>query len=318
MKKLDSTRVSRRQLIQRSAMAAGALPLLSSLIGNAQAAQAPGGAQAPAAGRGAGRGPAAWGNGPIKVLLITAFHPYDRGPFFDMFDSFGKEITWTHVDQPAAEMFLNPEMAEPYDVFVNYDCSMGSVRQPRVEGAPAPAPVYTEPSPKVKAGLKALMQNGNKGFVWFHHSIASWVHSWPEYVEMMGGACDWGQPLKNIRGKDYPFSGFRDDVQQHVTVVDKTHPITQGLGDGFDIKDEAYLCPMFEDSVHCLTRTDFVAKKENFPMQMGRDPNWNPPQASNMTSWVKVVEKSPFVYIEHGHGPNAWTNPSFKTLLMLT
>ena len=32
--------------------------------------------------------------------------------------------------------------------------------------------------------------------------------------------------------------------------MDKTHPIVQGLGDGFDIVDEAYSCPMFEESVH--------------------------------------------------------------------
>jgi hypothetical protein len=35
-------------------------------------------------------------------------------------------------------------------------------------------------------------------------------------------------------------------------VVDKTHPIVQGLGDGFDIVDEAYSCQMFEESVHPL------------------------------------------------------------------
>ena len=34
--------------------------------------------------------------------------------------------------------------------------------------------------------------------------------------------------------------------------MDKTHPIVQCLGDGFDIVDEAYSCQMFEESVHLL------------------------------------------------------------------
>jgi type 1 glutamine amidotransferase len=152
--------------------------------------------------------------------------------------------------------------------------------------------------------------------VFFHHSVASWCHTWPQYVEAIGAAADWGMALKNIRGKDYPISGFRGGQQQHITIVDKTHPIVQGLGDGFDITDETYLCPMFEDSVHCLARTSAVPTKENFPMQMQRFQNWNHPPGSNMVAWVKTAEKSPVAYIQHGHDHVAWENPAFRTLLM--
>src|SRR5271166_1220807 len=93
---------TRRQIIGAAAAAASALPLMA----QAPAAQAPPAGQAPggAAGRGRGggrgRGMSPGGSGPIRVLLITKFHPFTREPFFQMFDSFGADITWTHVEQP--------------------------------------------------------------------------------------------------------------------------------------------------------------------------------------------------------------------------
>jgi len=240
-------RVSRRNMIGTAAAAASALPL----IAQAQApAQPPAAAAAPGGGRGRG-GPriTPGGTGPIRVLLITKFHPFNREPFFQMFDSFGSDITWTHVEQPAAQVFFDPDKAKGYDTFVLYDAFAGRVRRKKDDGTFEN--VETEPSPELRRGFKAMLQQG-KGMVFFHHALASWVHTWPEYVEVMGGAADWGSPLKGIRGKDYPYSGFRGSTQEHITVVDKNHPITQGLGDGFDIIDETYLCPMFEDSVHPL------------------------------------------------------------------
>lgn len=300
MSKIDSDGVSRRRLFERSAVAASAIPLLTSFTEKGEAAQAP-------------RPLAQWGTGPIRVILITAFHPYERGPFFDLFDSFGKEITWTHVEHPAAEVFFDPALAEPWDVFVLFDAFAGRERRTRPDGTVET--VYTEPSLKLQQGTKALLQKG-KGFVFFHHAIASWVQTWPQYVEIMGAAADWGAPLKNIRGKDYPISGYYPGQQQHITVVDKTHPIVQGLGDSFDIVDETYLCPMFEDSVHPLLRTNAVPKAENFPLQLKRDPKWSHPPGSNMTAWVKAAEKSPVAYIQHGHDHLAWENPAFRTLMM--
>jgi len=299
-------RISRRHLIGAAAAASG-LPLV------AQAPPATPPAAPAAAAAGGGRGPRVvqGGTGDIKVLLITKFHPFNREPFFQTFDSFGSDITWTHVEQPAAQMFFDPERSKAYDVFVLYDAFAGRVRRKKADGTFEN--VETEPSPELRRGFKAMLQQG-KGMVFFHHALASWVHTWPEYVEVMGGAADWGLPLKGIRGKDYPYSGYRGGVQEHVTVVDKTHPITQGLGDGFDIVDETYLCPMFEDSVHPLLRTDFKPIDSNFPAQSAR--GWKHEPGSNMTGWVKTAEKSPIVYIQHGHDEKAWENPAFRTLML--
>src|SRR4051812_44018650 len=86
------------------------------------AAPAPAG-QVPAGGRAGGRGggnqaPPQGGTGPIKMLLITKTHPFDREPFYQMYDSFGTDVTWMHVEQPAAEKFLNPKYASMYNVAV--------------------------------------------------------------------------------------------------------------------------------------------------------------------------------------------------------
>jgi uncharacterized protein len=102
--------------------------------------------------------------------------------------------------------------------------------------------------------------------VFFHHSPAAWNHTWPEYSEMIGMACDWGNEV-TFKGKTYPNSGAQGGVKQHITVVNKTHPITQGIGDGFDIVDETYLCPVDEKAKGLipLLRTDFEPSTRTFP-----------------------------------------------------
>src|SRR5579872_3800521 len=299
----NEKRLSRRALLGGAALggAASMLPLL-----NAQAPQPPAAGAQPA-GRG-GRGPTPGGTGPIKVLFISKFHPFDRENLFLTLDSMGKDITWTHIEHPAAEAFFDPKLASQFDVFLFYDAYTGRVQKQNPDGTMSTS--YTEPPSDVKANFKQLLQNGDKGFVFLHHAVAAWVHTWPEYVEVMGAAADWGTPLKNIRGKDYPPSGAKGGTAQHITIVDKAHPVTQGVED-FDIVDEAYLCPVFEDSVHCLMRTDFKPVAENFSARVAGHP-----PGSNMTGWVKTAERSPIVYIQHGHDKVAWENPAFRTLVL--
>ncbi|HUA83433.1 MAG TPA: ThuA domain-containing protein [Bryobacteraceae bacterium] len=292
--------ISRRQVVAASSM----LPLAGALA-QAQPPQAAQGGR----GRGGGRGAPQGGRGPIKVLLVTKFHPFDRGNFFDFFDSLGETITWTHVENPAASEFFSPKLADPYDVLVFYDMA-GRDRRKNSEGNYEN--VFVTPSPEIQQNLKTLLRNGDKGFVFLHHALASWVHTWPQYVEVVGAAADWGSPI-TVRGKDYPKSGYRQHVKEHITVVDKSHPVVAGLGDGYDIEDEVYLCPMFEDSVHCLLRTDFKPIDSNFPMQSAQ--GWHHPPGSNMAGWVKTAESTPVVYLQNGHDNVAWTNPAYKTLV---
>jgi uncharacterized protein len=250
------------------------------------------------------------GSGPIRVLLVTKGHPFDRENFLNLFDALGQDITWTHVEQPAAEAFWNPEMAKDYDVFVCYD-AMGRVKEKLPDGSMG----FAKPPKEAQENLKALLRQG-KGMVFLHHALAAWNQSWDEYSEIMGGACDWGNPVTK-RGVHYPFSGFQQNTHQHNSVVPeaKNHPIVAGLEGGFDIVDEAYACPYFEDSLHPLLRTDFVAKPENFEPARRRDPNWNHPLGSNLEAWYKSAENSPIVYLQNGHDNQAWANPAYQKLV---
>lgn len=297
--------VTRRSMLGRIAMAAAAAPLAG------VAAQGQNNAAAPAR-------LTPGGSGPIKVLFLTGYHPFDRENLFLALDSMGQDITWTHVEHPAAEFFYSPKASAYFDVLLFYDAYMG--RQP---GASAPF-TYAPPTTEMQDGLKRLTQSGEKGFVFLHHALAAWVHSWPPgvngsnaYVEMIGAAADWGTPLKGIRGIDYPVSGFRQGTEQHITVVDKEHPITAGLGDGFDVDDECYLCPMFEDSVHCLLRTSFKPEEDSFAHgPSGCHVGAGHPPGSNMTAWVKTAERSPVAYIQLGHDNTVWSNKNWRRLVL--
>jgi type 1 glutamine amidotransferase len=302
----STAKLSRRSFLGQAAVAAAAAPM-------AIRAQATNNTPAAAPAR-----LTPGGSGPIKVLFLTGYHPFDRENLFLALDSMGQEITWTHVEHPAAEVFYDPKAAELFDVFLFYDAYMG-----RKPGAPPPY-TYAPPTAEMQEGLKKLTQSGEKGFVFLHHAIAAWVHSWPAgvngsnaYVEMTGAAADWGTPLKNIRGKDYPVSGFRQGTEQHLTVVDKQHPVTAGLGDGFDVVDEVYLCPMFEDSVHCLIRTSFEPTEDKFSHgPSGVHVGAGHPPGSNMTAWVKTAEQSPVAYIQLGHDNGTWSNKNWRRLVL--
>src|SRR5206468_7160972 len=93
-----------------------------SLIGQGALAQGPGpaaGAAAAPAGRGGGQG----GSGPLKVLFISKFHQFDREGLMQFFDSpmFSNQISWTHVEQPAAQVFYDQKNAAMFDVLTFYD-----------------------------------------------------------------------------------------------------------------------------------------------------------------------------------------------------
>ena len=331
-KKGQKLNMSRRGVFGAVAGAAAAVPL----VGGAAQAQGRGGrgggvdSTAPLAPTGAGapldsnsivgnQG----GRGPIRVLFISSYHPFDRENLFRMLDRFGEDITWCHIEHPAAERFFDPAIAEDFDVFLFYDAFAG--RKRRVPGEP---PLrgdaqYAVPSAKLQADLKRLLTNGDKGFVMFHHALASWCHTWPAgvngsnaYVEMMGGAADWGLPINNIRGKNYPASGYRQGTEQRVTVVDKSHPVTAGVDD-YDIVDETYLCPILEDSVHPLLRSSFKPTADKFAhAPNGSHVGAGHPPGSDLVGWVKTAENTPLVYIQHGHDNNAWSNPHFQRLML--
>ena len=45
-----------------------------------------------------------------EILLVTKGHPFEREPFFALFDGM-EGVNWTHVEQPAAQALFNVEQA---------------------------------------------------------------------------------------------------------------------------------------------------------------------------------------------------------------
>lgn len=251
---------------------------------------------------------------PVSVLLATKGHPFMREPFFAMFDSFAREgIAWTHVDQPAAQVFYQPDQAAPYDVIVDY--SMWGIGFGRRAGDPPP-----EPPAEFKRGIVELMQRGTHGFVFLHHHICSWP-AWDEYAEIVGGRFIY-YPAK-LRGKEMPDSGYLLGVNSTYVVVAPEHPVTTGLPPRFELQDELYLAPYFEEDVVPLIRSDFGFTDENFfsPYQavangkMYSREGWHHPPGSSMVCWAKHYLNSPVVYIQAGDGPTSYNNPAYRQLL---
>jgi type 1 glutamine amidotransferase len=246
----------------------------------------------------------------LEVLLITKGHPFERDAFFAVFEAW-RGIACTAVEQPAAQAFLDPEAARPYDAIVFYD-------MPGIEFRPGDAPRFHPPPSELVQGFGELLEAG-QGLVFLHHAIAGWP-TWPEYADVVGGRFLYEED--NVRGRRRPCSGYRHGVTHRVSPVDPTHPVVQGIGEGFEIEDELYLFEAFEDEVVPLLRSDYAFVDENFfsaalavrgEMFSRRD--WSHPPGTNLVGWAARRGRSPIVTLLLGDGPSAYAHPGFRTLL---
>jgi len=251
---------------------------------------------------------------PVNALLSTKGHPFQREPFFQMFDSFMRDgIAWTHVEQPASQTFYDPKNAAPYDVIVDY--SMWGVGFGRKAGDPAP-----EVPEDFKKNIVALMEAGTHGFVFIHHHLCSWP-GWDEYAEIVGGRFLYYP--QTLRGEEMADSGYLLGVNSTYVVTNPGHPVTEGLPERFELQDELYLAPYFEEDVVPLIRSDFDFRDVNFfsPYQVvgngkmfNRD-GWSHPPTSNLVAWAKNYKNSPIVYIQAGDVPTSYNNPAYRRLM---
>ena len=248
----------------------------------------------------------------IRVLLVTKGHPFQREPFFAVFDA-DAAIEWTHVEQPAARALFHPDRATDFDVFVMYD--MPGIRFTRSD----PPAVFATPPADYVEGFEALLDAG-KGMVFLHHAVAGWP-AWPGYAEIVGGRFLY-QPGE-LRGRSVRDSGYRFDVHHRVEVLDPGHPICQGLGEGFDLTDELYCFPVFEDDVVPLMRTTFpvddpsLFSSSDLAIRGLRDSNdgWVHEPGSALVAWAKHAGRSPIAYLQFGDGPVTYANPSYRAAL---
>jgi type 1 glutamine amidotransferase len=246
----------------------------------------------------------------LDALVITKGHPFARDPFFAMFEAL-PDVAATAVEQPAAQAFFATDLARAYDAFVFYD-------MPGLDFSQGPPARPVEPPEQTKRDLEALVEAG-QGLVFLHHAIAAWP-SWPEYGRLVGARFLY-QPGE-VHGVSLPDSGYRHDVQHRLTPVAAGHPVLAGLEAGFEIRDELYLCPIFEDAVTPLLRSDASFESEHFYSsaqavagRMHSREGWAHPPGSNLIAWTHVVGRSPIVTILCGDGPEAYACPELRLLI---
>jgi type 1 glutamine amidotransferase len=244
-----------------------------------------------------------------RLLTLARGHPYDRETFSTLFDGLD-EFDICHAEQPVARRLLGLQAAQDFDAIVCYD-------MPGVDFTAADAPRPVAPDSGFKQDYLAMLDAGI-GMVFMHHSLAAWP-AWPEYAEIVGGRFHY-RPAQ-LRSQTWPDSGYRHQVTHTVSKVG-SHPVTEGIPADFDITDELYLCPIFEDDVIPLLRSDYKFEEHNFYSaakavagEMNSRDGWSHPPGSNLVGWVKRWGNSPIVYLQGGDDAQAMANPHFKRLV---
>jgi type 1 glutamine amidotransferase len=177
-------------------------------------------------------GVAAEERNPLRVLIVTGGHDFERTPFFAMFQAM-PGIQWTEAVQPGANALWTLDEARKYDVIVLYD-------------------FVQEISEGQKQNMVRLLKEKEKGLVGLHHCIGDY-QDWPEFRRILGGRYYLSKRFEE--GIEYQPGAFLHDQTFTVHIASRTHPITEGLDD-FEIDDEAYKGYYVNPGVTELLRVD--------------------------------------------------------------
>lgn len=141
-----------------------------------------------------------------------------------------------------------------------------------------------------KTNFLALFDRGI-GLLVMHHALVNY-QSWPEFERIIGGTYPEPQDQK---GKVTEKLGWQHDVQVPVVIVAKNHPVTAGLSD-FTIHDEIYWgFRTTADAVPLITTTH--------------------PRSGKPLMWTRNEKKSRVIYLQLGHGPEAYAHPNYRRLV---
>ena len=155
--------------------------------------------------------------------------------------------------------------------------------------------VFYDMNAKMKDETKQFMLDmlkEGKGIVALHHCIASYPQ-WPEYIKIIG-AKYFLEP-ETFMGKKWEKSTYKHDIWMDIKVENKNHPVTKGLED-FRIYDEAY-------------GNHWVSPDTKLLLSCKH------PESQGSIAWTNEYGKARIVYIQLGHGPEAYENPSFRKLV---
>jgi len=142
-----------------------------------------------------------------------------------------------------------------------------------------------------KAKLLSLFDKGI-GLVVLHHALVSY-QQWPDYERIIGGR--YPEPDPNKPGVVTGQVGYEHDVDIPVNIVGRDHPITAGLKD-FTIHDEIYWGYRVGSDVTPLLSTTH-------------------PRSGKPLAWCRTEGKSRVVFVQPGHGPEAFEDANYRKLL---
>ncbi len=158
----------------------------------------------------------ALGQEPVRILVITGGHDYDKVAFTGMLEELGDGFTFEIKEFPDAFNLFLPENRDNFDVIVFYH-------------------MWQTITSEQKQTFSACIRDG-KPLVVLHHSICAF-DGWDEYIRIIGGK--YFHVPTVVDGVDYPVSTYEHDRHIALAVADTLHPVTKGLRD-FELFDETY------------------------------------------------------------------------------
>jgi type 1 glutamine amidotransferase len=141
-----------------------------------------------------------------------------------------------------------------------------------------------------KAKFLSLFDKGI-GLVVLHHALVSYQH-WPDFEKIIGGRYP---EAEGKSGVITPEVGYEHDVNIPVTIVSENHPVISGLNN-FVIRDEIYW--------------GFRVRPDITPLLTTTHPKSGKPLA-----WARTEKRSRVVFIQLGHGPEAFENSNYRRLV---
>ncbi len=129
------------------------------------------------------------------------------------------------------------------------------------------------------------------GVVVLHHAIHNFTE-WPRFRQIVGGY--WSVERVTIGATAYGPSTWCETIVP-VRIADQGHPITTGIAD-FEIADECYGDYWIAPDAKPLLTTDH-------------------PKSQSMLGWTRRQGRGRVVYLQPGHGPDAYAHPSYRQLV---
>ncbi|RPE12170.1 ThuA domain-containing protein [Chitinophaga lutea] len=151
--------------------------------------------------------------------------------------------------------------------------------------------MYDSITPQQQQAYLQLLQKGT-AMIFLHHALVSYQRNWNEFQHILGGK--YYEKATLVNG-DTLTSSYQHDVVIPVKIEDRQHPVTKGLQD-FEIYDEVYGNFGIQPGIHPLLSTTH-------------------PGSSRYIGWVNHYANTDVLFIQLGHGPEAFANPNYRKLL---